>query len=805
MRDKKNHQVAFLLQKYFYVSKIHRIFSPDLKNIFMMSIIDTKNHGRISRKLIITAMQMCLALVFLFTITCSAQESSVTGNIRDASTLESLPGVSIVLQPGKIDITTNPQGDYIIHLNVGDYTMQVHSLGYEAQEKRISVKAGDNLKIDFRLKSTSIEMSTVVVSAGKFEQKLDEVVVSMEVLKPAQIENSNQTTMETAIEKVPGVTVIDGQANIRGGSGFSYGAGSRVLVLVDDLPLLAADANDVKWSFLPIENIEQVEILKGASSALFGSSALNGVINLRTAFPKDTAQTIFNFYTGVYDTPSNKNMKWWKNNSQATTGVNFSHRQKFKQLDVVIGGQYFDDNGYRQSETEKRYRLNTNLRYRFKNIQGLSAGIAANVQRSEGGLFLLWANDTTGALTPLGGLDSATTTISIYTTTRATFDPYITYVGKSSSHRIRTRYFLTNNKNNTNQEAKSEIYYGEYLFQHHFKDLLTWSLGLSASNSKVSGDLYSKQSGDNNAAYTQVDLKYKRFNVSAGYRIEQGRISSEKLKAQQLFRAGASYQLLKATHLRTSYGQGFRFPSIAEKFIRTQVGSIVVYPNDSLKSETGWSAEIGIRQGIKINNWRGLIDVSYFQTEYKDMMEFTFGVWGKPTDPSSGFGFKSTNIGNTKITGCEISISGDGNIGSIHQLFLAGFTYINPIQKDFNDSIDTLKNTANYNVLKYRYRRMWKFDSETSYKRFSIGLSARYYSFMENIDKVFEGVIPGVKTYRASHRNGDWVFDANLTFKARKNMRLGFVVKNAFNHEYMTRPADIQPPRSFVVQCMINL
>ena len=114
-------------------------------------------------------------------------------------------------------------------------------------------------------------------------------------------------------------------------------------------------------------------------------------------------------------------------------------------------------------------------------------------------------------------------------------------------------------------------------------------------------------------------------------------------------------------------------------------------------------------------------------------------------------------------------------------------------------------NTANYNVLKYRYRRMWKFDSETSYKRFSIGLSARYYSFMENIDKVFEGVIPGVKTYRAGHRSGDWVFDANLTFKARKNMRLGIVVKNAFNHEYMTRPADLQPPRSFVVQCMINL
>ena len=167
-----------------------------------MSLIDTKNHHLISRKLIITAMQLSLVLVFFSTLNSSAQESSVTGNIRDASTLESLPGVSIVLQPGKIDVTTNPQGDYIIHLNAGDYMMQVHSLGYEAQEKQISVKAGDNLKIDFRLKSTSIEMSTVIVSAGKFEQKLDEVVVSMEVLKPAQIENSNQIGRASCRERV---------------------------------------------------------------------------------------------------------------------------------------------------------------------------------------------------------------------------------------------------------------------------------------------------------------------------------------------------------------------------------------------------------------------------------------------------------------------------------------------------------------------------------------------------------------------------------------------------------------------------
>ena len=64
---------------------------------------------------------------------------------------------------------------------------------------------------------------------------------------------------------------MDGQANIRGGSGYSYGAGSRVMLLMDDLPILTGDVNEVKWNYLPVEIIGQVEVIKGASSALYGS------------------------------------------------------------------------------------------------------------------------------------------------------------------------------------------------------------------------------------------------------------------------------------------------------------------------------------------------------------------------------------------------------------------------------------------------------------------------------------------------------------------------------------------------------
>ena len=76
--------------------------------------------------------------------------------------------------------------------------------------------------LNVKLNNAATNIGTVVVSASKFEQKLSEVVVSMNVVKPQLIENQNQTSLTGVMEQVPGVTIVDNQANIRGGSGFSY-------------------------------------------------------------------------------------------------------------------------------------------------------------------------------------------------------------------------------------------------------------------------------------------------------------------------------------------------------------------------------------------------------------------------------------------------------------------------------------------------------------------------------------------------------------------------------------------------------
>src|SRR5690606_10984138 len=119
----------------------------------------------------------------------------------------------------------------------------------------------------------------------------EEVTISMDVLRPELIDNKGFRDLEDAIGQTPGVHTMDGQVSIRGGSGFAYGAGSRVMLLWNGMPLLSADAGDAKFNSVPMESASQIEVIKGASFVLYGSRALNGIISLSEREPTTKGET----------------------------------------------------------------------------------------------------------------------------------------------------------------------------------------------------------------------------------------------------------------------------------------------------------------------------------------------------------------------------------------------------------------------------------------------------------------------------------------------------------------------------------
>ena len=750
-----------------------------------------------------------------------AQDANLTGKLVDDKTNEPLIGV-IVFVDTTSKASTDVNGVYNLSLAPGSYQISFKMLSYETGKQNVILNAGEKKALNFRMKSSGTELNTVVISAGKFEQKLEEVTVSMEVLKPQLIESKNVVNMEEAMEFIPGVTIIDGQANIRGGSGWSYGAGSRVQLLVDDLPQLTADANDTKWNFLPIENLEQVEVIKGASSVLFGSSALNGVINVRTAYPKAKPLTKVSFFTGVYDRPVFKidgkeyDLKWWGDKVLRTSGFSFFHSQQVGNLDLVVGENVFDDQGYREGEKEQRGRFNFNTRYRFKKVEGLSAGVNMNTMAGVSTIFFLFKNDTSGAYTPAPG------TLSNSRTYRTNIDPFVTYSNKrAGTFRFRSRWFNTTNENNTDQNSKAILFYSELQYQKTIKENLNIIGGLVNTNSTVESELYGDHTGVQQAGYIQGDFKYKKFSVSGGARAERSKIDSIQEKWTPVFRGGINFNPVKGTYIRASVGQGYRFPSVAEKFIKTNVGSVVIYPNADLESERGVSYEIGVKQLFGFKKWTGYIDVAVFRNEYKNMIEFSFAQWGASSEPLIGNGFKSLNIGDTRIEGIDASLFISGSLGKNWKVnAMTSITLLDPRQVSYDSAfivkvggIGTVMGSDSTDFLKYRSKSMIKADLGVEWKKFEIGLSVRYTSRMENIDKIFvSGLLDfafqpglGIGHYRKYHRHGDTIYDLRTSWTISDNVKLSFIVKNLTNYIYMQRPADMQPPRMFIGQVNFTL
>jgi iron complex outermembrane receptor protein len=174
---------------------------------------------------------------------------------------------------------------------------------------------------------------TVVLEDLYQSQNTSAILRSMEsfgVQDGYLIENTNSTDLSQVINRLPGVQVADGQASIRGGVGWSYGTGNRIAVLLDDMPLLGADLGDARWKFLPIEAAEQVEVIKGASSVLYGSAALNGTINVRTGWPTMKPQTKIQSYQGVMQNYDRSIINWWEKSTQPfNNGMFFSHKQVY--------------------------------------------------------------------------------------------------------------------------------------------------------------------------------------------------------------------------------------------------------------------------------------------------------------------------------------------------------------------------------------------------------------------------------------------------------------------------------------------
>jgi iron complex outermembrane receptor protein len=844
-------------------------------------------------------------LLILFSVLVSAtvfaQNGKLAGVVKEENG-QPLYSANVIIDASKGQAAiTDLDGNFEIKdLPAGTYEVTFKYLGKADQVKKVTILPNQTITLNVTLKEKETLINTVVVTGSKYEKKASEETVSLDVMKGNVLANQNVTDVSNGVQKVPGVTIADGQANIRGGSGWSYGAGSRVAVLYDDMLITTADADDAKWSMIPVENIDQIEVLKGAASAIYGTGALNGVINARMAYPTDEPYTRLQTYGGFYEGPTKtRSMKWWQGEPRWFAGLNFADRRKIGQWDLTTGMAYNNDRSYLDSSDNQDFRINAKIRYRFKKIPGLNVGANFLGYWSWGKTFFLWDSIGAKSYRPL------VNTVTVYDNGRYLIDPFINY-SDTMGNRISFRYRWLNssNVNSTGQGSIAHRNILDLSYQRAFdvskKVKLNFIAGVGGRIDKIAPPsnpndptpdsvrqaltdslgyypvpyLFGDKRHDsyNASIYAQVDGKFfDRLNISLGARWEyfniDGRNSLKDL-TYPLFRLGLNYQAAEATYIRASFGQGFRYPSIAELYVTTKLGAIEIFPNKNLKPETGYSAEIGLKQGFQIGKKSsaptiGYFDVAGFWNQYQNMMEFIFGSFGEFNilQNKLGAGFSSQNVGSTRILGVDAALGLQTTVGGVEFNFLGGYTFINTkalnwdkpitlfnyagdtitpgmyagfLQSAYNGEnapagLDTTKfitygmtSSSKTNKLKYRPTHQFKLLFGIVHKNFDFNLDYQFIGYQENVDYAFvspffTNFVPtafkinsfvGLKNYRAEKEaakyRGDNIINLGIGYRPVPALKLAFIVKNVANWEWMPRPGRFEAPRSYTLQVTYN-
>ncbi|MDE5609384.1 MAG: TonB-dependent receptor, partial [Bacteroidales bacterium] len=585
------------------------------------------------------------------------------------------------------------------------------------------------------------EMQEVKIRGERLKRDGKTSIQTMEVVGVESLVKNNVTTLDRALKGVAGLAIVDNEPQMRGGSGFSSGMGSRVMLLLDDMPMLRADAGRPAWNLVSMDDVEQIDVLKGAASVLYGSAAINGAINVHTKYASSAPESSIKLYAGIYEKPNSiplvKHIKykdfdpmtyewWWVEKDEEVKdhswtrgcpiklGVSLNHSRRLtKWWDFSANADYSYDDGYRLGPepqpgervepAEKRVRASMGNRFHINDRWTFS--LNANFMYSDNRMYNFWANALDGKYRPFGNYEGSkwATTLSHFKDVVVLVDPHLKYVSpKGGVHELDNRYMFSNNNviNITGQDAASQSVYNTYRYRKTFAKAADLGLTVGVSNQYTyssgevfSGNMYNigsegSHTADNLAVFVRLEkpfLKEKNLKLEVGGRLENCFVDSWH-EMSPVFQLGLNYAVTKSgTIFRLSAGQGYRAATIGEKFITTRVGMYGFYPNPDLKSEKSVNMELGIRQYLKSDVVTGYLDVAAFHQIYWNYIEFFMGPWNmdETTPLGKRFGFEFFNTGRATITGAEATFGAEFDIVENLQLQLqANYTYSLPVCKE---------------------------------------------------------------------------------------------------------------------------
>lgn len=728
-----------------------------------------------------------LSLLLTVSSVGAQERGTVAGRVIDASTGAPVPVAAVRVLGTVLSAFADDSGRFELRLvPAGRQRLSVERLGYAPRQIEVQVPPGGRTTTEIALEPRAVAVGEVVTSVTKRELSSLEAPVSVAILEEEAIQQRVVDTAADAVAYTPSVQFVGDQLNIRGSAGYSRGAGSRVLALLDGVPANAGDSGAINWDILPLTEIERIEVVKGAGSALYGTSALGGVINIVTADPPEEPVTRIRLRGGFYDDPPHS--EWiWSNRTQGYGSADLSHGRRLGDIGFWVRGGRTVDDGYRQNGELER----TNLAFQM----GLDG------DRDDWGLFGSWARERYGASllwcmagqcddprrlafqparVPEDALDDWTRSdkARLHLTHRRRWSDAVGSSGRLHYQRndwqtdfgaseIGATADRLGGELRINWQTASWLYLtlgGEGTFTDvEAKNFFGGGSGIAPRAQHDMTDL---------ALYVQGELGLSAWlALTAGARLDVGLLDGGSLTdpwiSQVSPRLGAVLAPDGLTRVRVSVGRGFRAPSADELFTATQVGGFLVVPNPELRPERSLASELGIQR--MLTRWLSL-DVAGFLYDFDDFIEADTLLSGE------GILIQFGNLPEARIAGLEalgrVSLIRDRLTG------LIAYTYLDHEDRSTGEP------------LAYRPKELLTVSADLEIGALEIGGDYRYASAFDRV-KVFTDP-------RTDPLLPMRIWDLRLAYRfGRQTMR--FTVNNGGNYGYTTIERNLEPIRRYTL------
>ncbi|MFQ6613100.1 MAG: TonB-dependent receptor domain-containing protein [Fidelibacterota bacterium] len=719
-------------------------------------------------------MKKLLLLIFMLFQVLVAQTGRITGSVTDEISGEPLQGVNILVKNTFFGTATDVQGEFdLAGLAPGTYDLMISMIGYRKMTwKDITVRVGEISEVTVTLQQDVLSAPQVIVTATRKEQDIMDAPLSVTIISPRIIQEKGAIDLNEVLPYEAGINTVKGQLNIRGASGYSLGTGDRSLLLLDGVPLLGSAAGNITWSIIPTSEVERVEIVKSGGSALYGSSALGGVVNILTRNAPAVPETRFFVKSGFYSDPKYKQWRW-RNQPGKFNVVELTHSRPLGPHSAWLRIQAKQDDSYSRLEWNQAANLTGKIKFNFG--QRYTASLYGNYYADKGGLSSQWKNAAHPFQAPRGDeKDYAKGT-------KLNLNGFFNILYSDQTYiKFRTSIYDVwwQNYGRTNQDYSNERKWFEevQVTSNLGKNIQTTS-GIVFQQAGIDAKIFGNHSSLSTAAYFLAQARpLKKLTLTAGGRYERYSVDTKLLDQTLAPQIAFNWRQAEWLSFRGSVSRGFRVPTVAEMFTHSRLNVFQVEPNPDLVAETSTSYELGSTVMSPGNWWVSnlKIDGALFSSTFDQLVE--------PTPDETGI-IHFENITNARISGAELGTQA-GLLGNRFLLNLA-YTWLNPVEIDRQGKvIDTLS---------YRFRHSLVTTTATRLRGLTATVEYRYSSRIEKVELFDENTLTGQDRRVPIH-----LWNGSLAYSIR-GWELLFRVENLFQYYYTELERNMGKERNFAI------